>query len=364
MQDNSLKATKPIHTGPRLGPFRRSRIGLLRFLAVIITVATIDLSSSAEGADATPPQPGTDTAPVTVTILATNAADIAPALDTASPTQGEWSFSAWIEVGDRVFLFDTGWSPRNVLDNAEALGIDLSVAKDLILSHHHRDHTGGIETLRNELSKRNPEALSRIHVAKGFFVSRPGPDGSERNPMLAARQAIEASGATFIVYEQATEIAPQVWLTGPVPRQHDERNYPQGPRWVMQQDGQTVPDIIPESQSLVIVAAEGPILISGCGHAGLVNTLDYVQSKVSDQSPQAAIGGFHLFAASDEVLRWTGAAVAQRQLGHFVGSHCTGFESVYQIREHAHMDRAHALVGAIGTRYGTGRGIMPGNINR
>ena len=339
----------------------------LRLWAVIITIATISislLSSPAEAGDATLTQAETHTVPVTVTILTTNAADIAPALATASPTQGEWSFSAWIEVGDRAFLFDTGWSPRNVLDNAEALGIDLSIAEDLILSHHHRDHTGGIETLRNELSKRNPKAVSRIHVARGFFTSRPGPDGGERNPMLAARQAIEASGATFFVYEQATEIAPQVWLTGPVPRQHDEHNYPQGPRWVMHQDGHTVPDIIPESQSLVIVAAEGPILISGCGHAGLINTLDYVHSTVSAQSPQAAIGGFHLFAASDEVLRWTSAAVAERKLGHFVGSHCTGFESVYQIREHAHMDRADALVGAIGTQYITGRGVVPGNINR
>jgi len=361
MKDNSSRVMKPVHIGLMLGPLRRSPRVLLRLFAVMLAIAS---SSSAEGAQAPAPKPGTDAASVTVTILATNAADIAPALATASPTQGEWSFSAWIEVGERAFLFDTGWSPRNVLDNAEALGIDLSVAEDLILSHHHRDHTGGIETLRSELSKRNPKALSRIHVAEGFFVSRPGPDGSERNPMLAARQAIEASGATFIVYERATEIAPQVWVTGPVPRQHDERNYPQGPMWVMHQDGKTVPDSIPESQSLVIVAAEGPILISGCGHAGLINTLDHVQSKVSDQSPQAAIGGFHLFAASDEVLRWTSEAVAERKLGHFVGSHCTGFESVYQIREHAHMDRADALVGAIGTQYITGRGIVPGNINR
>lgn len=355
MKNNFVRVMKP-------STLPHSRRILLRLLAIVITFAAIVFSSPAEGADTTPPQSGAD--PVTVTILTTNAADIGPTLGTASPTQGEWSFSAWIEVGDRAFLFDTGWSPRNVLDNAETLGIDLSVAQDLILSHHHRDHTGGIETLRSELSKRNPKALSRIHVAKGFFVSRPSPDGNERNPMLAARQAIEASGATFIVYEQATEIAPQVWLTGPVPRQHDERNYPQGPSWVMQQYGQTVPDIIPESQSLVIVAAEGPILISGCGHAGLINTLDYVQSKVSEQSPQAAIGGFHLFAASDEILRWTSAAVAERNLGHFVGSHCTGFESVYQIREYTHMDRAHALVGAIGTQYITGRGVVPGNINR
>ena len=251
-----------------------------------------------------------------------------------------------------------------MLDNARALGIDLSVAEDLILSHHHADHTGGVETLRRELTKRNPKALSRIHVADGFFASRPGKEGSERNPMVTLRRAIEDTGATFIIHTQATEIAPQVWVTGPVPRHHDEKNYPQGPEWMMQQADQTVPDIIPESQSLVIVTPEGPIMISGCGHAGLVNTLEHIQAKISKQSPQAAIGGFHLFAASDEVLDWTSTQLSQMELGYFVGSHCTGFESVYHIREHAKLDRAHALVGAIGTRYISGQGILPGSINR
>ena len=80
--------------------------------------------------------------------------------------------------------------------------------------------------------------------------------------------------------------------------------------------------------------------------------------------PQAAIGGFHLVAASEDVLRWTSEELAQRGLGSFVGAHCTGFESVYRIRELAGMDRERARIGAIGTRYETGRGIVAGNINR
>ena len=115
---------------------------------------------------------------VTVTVLTTNTADYGVGAQQGI-TQGEWSFSAWVEVGDQQFLFDTGWSPDNVLMNAEGLGIDLSTAEDLILSHHHIDHTGGLETLRAELSKRNPAALSRIHVAAGIFASRPLPDGGE-----------------------------------------------------------------------------------------------------------------------------------------------------------------------------------------
>lgn len=300
-------------------------------------------------------------AEVRVTILATNTADV---LALGPPTQGEWSFAAWVEVDDRAFLFDTGWSPRNVLSNAEVLGIDLSRAEDVILSHHHLDHTGGLETLRKELSKRNPNALSRIHVASGIFASRPGPEGTERNPMIALRERLEATGAAFFIYDEPTEIAPDVWVTGPVARVHEEKNYPTGPGSVAMVDGKVVPDIVPESQSLVVLSSEGPIFVSGCGHAGLVNTLEYARTRISDQPPQAAIGGFHLFAAPEEVLRWTSEKLSELRLGSFLGSHCTGFESVYRIRALTSMDREHARIGAIGTRYETGRGVVPGNINR
>ena len=293
---------------------------------------------------------------IVVTVLTTNVADMAG--------HGEWSCAAWVEVDGRAFLFDTGWSPRNVFLNAEALGIDLSAAEDLILSHHHADHTGGLETLGRELKKRNPKALSRIHAAKGIFSPRPRPDGTEGNPMIALRERLEKLGSTFIIHDGAVKIADGVWVSGPVPRTHDERNYPSGPERLMELAGRIVPDTDPESQSLVILAEDGPIVVSGCGHAGLINTREHIQEKISTEAPQAAIGGFHLFAATDDVLEWTAASLEKLSLGHFLGSHCTGFESVFRIRELANMTRDSARVGAIGTRYITGRGIIPGRINR
>lgn len=311
-------------------------------------------------AGAAPPVEGPAT---TVTILTTNAADVVGSMGSA-PTQGEWSFAAWVEVGDRAFLFDTGWSPGNVLHNAEALGIDLSRAEDLVLSHHHGDHTGGVLTLRTEMAKRGPSALSRIHVARGIFASRPGPGEAERNPMIALREQVEATGAEFLIYDQPTEIAPGVWVTGPVERVHDERNYPSGPGAVVVLDGETVADTVPESQSLVVLAGGGPVVVSGCGHSGLVNTLEQTRNAISEHPVQAAIGGFHLFGASDEVFRWSAERLADQRLGCLLGSHCTGFEAVYRIRELAGMTRDTARVGAIGTRYESGRGIVAGNINR
>jgi len=298
---------------------------------------------------------------ITITVLTTNTADVGP-FD--GVTQGEWSFAAWVEVGERAYLFDTGWSPDNVLHNAEVMGIDLSVAEDVILSHNHVDHTGGLETLRRAMSQRNPRALTRIHVAAGIFASRPGPAGVESNPMVDLRARIEALGSTFIVHSEPAEIAPGVWVTGPVPRVHEERNYGTGPDAIVVLNGIAVPDVIPESQSLIVTGASGPVMVSGCGHAGLINSLQYVSEAISPLPPRAAIGGFHLYSASDETLDWTGALLAEMGLQHFIGSHCTGFESVYAIRVRAGLSPSQALVGAIGTRYEGARGIVPGQINR
>ena len=83
---------------------------------------------------------------------------------------GEWGFSALVETDGRRILFDTGARPETVLQNARELKIDLSDVTDVILSHHHGDHVGGLVTLRRELAKKNPVALKRAYVGAGIFL--------------------------------------------------------------------------------------------------------------------------------------------------------------------------------------------------
>ena len=111
---------------------------------------------------------------------------------------GEWGFSALVEADDgHRILVDTGARPDTVLENARDLGIDLSSVSDVILTHNHDDHVGGLLTLRRELMKKNPAALSVAYVAKGIFYSRPSPEG-EDNAMIAIRKQYEATGGKFI----------------------------------------------------------------------------------------------------------------------------------------------------------------------
>jgi 7,8-dihydropterin-6-yl-methyl-4-(beta-D-ribofuranosyl)aminobenzene 5'-phosphate synthase len=269
---------------------------------------------------------------------------------------GEWGFAALVEVDGRRILFDTGGQPETVLINTRALGVDLSDVTDVVLSHNHSDHTTGLLPLRRAVAGKNPAALARVHVGRGIFWSRPTPDG-EGNTVLKARSELEAAGIRFVEHDGPAEIAPGVWLTGPVPRVHPERNW-SGTGRVQTPDG-LVEDTIPEDQSLVVDTDRGLVLLTGCGHAGVVNTADYARKMVRAASLHAVVGGLHLFPLDDERLDWTADRLKEDGVENLVGAHCTGLEAVYRMRARLGLSRSHAVVGAVGASFELGKGIDP-----
>jgi 7,8-dihydropterin-6-yl-methyl-4-(beta-D-ribofuranosyl)aminobenzene 5'-phosphate synthase len=269
---------------------------------------------------------------------------------------GEWGFAALIEVDGRRILFDTGARPETVLKNARELKVDLASVQDVILTHNHSDHTTGLLTLRREYAKEKKTALSIVHVGRGIFWDRPsGPNTANR--MMEIKAQYEATGGSFIEYNEPKEIAPGVWLTGPVPRQHAERNW-SGSGRVKTPDG-LVEDTIPEDMSLVLATDKGLVLVSGCGHAGIINTLEVARRIVREKVVYAAIGGFHLFNLDDQKLDWTAGKLKEFGLRHFLGAHCTGIEAVYRLRERAGLDRQSCVVGSVGSSFSLDKGIDP-----
>src|SRR5262245_23161669 len=272
---------------------------------------------------------------------------------------GEWGFAAIVEADGQRILFDTGARPDTVLENAKELSVDLANVKDVILSHNHPDHTNGLMTLRREFAKTNPTALSRAHVGKGIFWNRPSNSG-EANVMVRIKQEFEGAGGVFIVYDEPKEILPGVWLTGPVPRVHPERNWGIGGAIgrVKTPEG-LVEDTVPEDMSLVAVTEKGLVVLSGCGHAGVINTLEYSRQKIKAAPFYAALGGFHLFALDDEKLDWTASKLKEFGLRNFLGAHCTGVEAVYRIRQQVGLNRQSCVVGAVGSSFDLDKGIDP-----
>jgi 7,8-dihydropterin-6-yl-methyl-4-(beta-D-ribofuranosyl)aminobenzene 5'-phosphate synthase len=273
---------------------------------------------------------------------------------------GEWGFAALVEADGNRILYDTGARPATVLQNARELKIDLAGVRDVILSHNHADHTGGLVTLRRELSAANPTALSRAHVAPGIFYSRPDGHGGEANTTIGARREYEALGGAIVEHPKPAELFPGVWLTGPVPRVYPERNWsvtgnvvtPSGP----------VEDTIPEDQALVFDTDRGLVMLTGCGHAGIVNILDYARHTVRPAPIYAAIGGFHLFAADDAKLDWTAGKLHEMGIQNVLGAHCTGLHTVYYLKDKLGLPRQACLVGAVGAVFTLEKGIAPGRL--
>ncbi len=272
---------------------------------------------------------------------------------------GEWGFAALVEADGRKLLFDTGAKSDVVWKNTQTLKIDLRDVDDVVLSHWHNDHVGGFLTLRREVMRQRKEALGRTHVGAGIFLPRfGGPPNVDMNPLTRLKPEYEATGGVWLEQQGAVELWPGVWLTGPVPRRHPERNW-SGRARVKRADGQIVEDTIADDMALVVNTAAGLVIVTGCGHAGVINIIEQARATVRPAPVHALIGGVHLFNASEETLAWTGGKLREFGLEHFIGAHCTGIETVFRLRADLGLARARCVVGAVGQTFVLGKGINP-----
>ena len=286
---------------------------------------------------------------------------------------GEWGFSALVETSHGAFLFDTGERPGTVLQNARELGVDLSEVEDVILTHHHFDHTGGLVTLRSAYREHDSAALSRTHVGKGMFLPREMDlEALARLPrrppqellvgILEVKAGYEDLGGEFVVHDGPHQLAPGIWLTGPIPRPHPERNWT--PFEKIRAEGELLEDDIPEDLAMVIDTPKGLVVIVGCAHAGLVNTLESARTIVPGKPVHAVIGGFHLLNQTDEQVEWSGKMMKEFGVEFVIGAHCTGINAVAGLREASGLTRESSVVGSVGTVFTLEDGIRPGALNR
>jgi 7,8-dihydropterin-6-yl-methyl-4-(beta-D-ribofuranosyl)aminobenzene 5'-phosphate synthase len=340
----STSASKPFAYDPMKS--------LLRLLAVCLAL-TVSLIAKTDTAAEAPVKS------LRITVLST--------MLTGGEGIGEWGFSALVEVNGRKLLFDTGNHPETVLNNAKDLEVDLTGITDVVLSHNHQDHVGGLLTLRRTFSEKDKTAFSHVHIADGALISRgPGDYAGDDNPLIAIREAYLKTGGVFSEYKKPVELLPGVWFTGPIPRVYpDEQPIPPG--WVLRaHDGKLVPDSTPDDAALVFDTPKGLVALTGCGHAGLINTLEYarVVTHRPDAPIYAATGGFHLYKSPDGSLDWTAKKLHALGLRYFHGGHCTGLEAVYRLRRQLGLPREAASVAAVGSSFDLEKGIDPLDLAR
>lgn len=247
-----------------------------------------------------------------ITVLADNSVAVPTLL-------GEHGLSMLIEADGRRILFDTGQG-RVLRENADALGISLSGLDAVVLSHGHFDHTGGLGTLPGE----NPPAAIFLHPAalEPKYAKSAGPPHRAIGIPEVSRRSLAAVRERIVWTRSATEVARGIWCTGEIPRVPE--NAPCEPAFFL--DGECRnPDPLADDQALFIETRNGLVVIAGCAHAGLVNTLDRVSALTGQSECFALAGGLHLLQAADPQLEAAGNAVGRRNLRVLAPCHCTGF---------------------------------------
>jgi 7,8-dihydropterin-6-yl-methyl-4-(beta-D-ribofuranosyl)aminobenzene 5'-phosphate synthase len=238
----------------------------------------------------------------------------------------EHGFALWIEADERRILFDTGQSGI-LLGNAERLGIDLSTVDALVISHGHYDHTGGITAILEQ----NPALPVYCHPAVftprySTSQGRPRPIGIGKKNADALHRAIY----TLHWVNAPLSLGGDIGITGPVPRTTSFEDT--GGAFSLDPEAGR-PDPIEDDLSLWLRTPRGQWVVTGCCHAGLVNTLLQVQTLTGEQPVTAIIGGFHLLHASSERLAKTAGHLQSMAIERLVPCHCTGESAVAYLQE-------------------------------
>ncbi|MCW5552018.1 MAG: MBL fold metallo-hydrolase [Verrucomicrobiae bacterium] len=241
--------------------------------------------------------------------------------------KAEHGLSFLIESGGRRVLFDTGQTEL-VLENAGTLGCSLEDLDAIVLSHGHDDHTGGLAAVRH----RSPNTRVFLHPAAmqpKFSGSTPGVARYIGMPE-ASRQAVAGIGKNLVVTQTHQEVIQGVFVTGEIPRRTDFEDV--GGRFFLDEQCQQ-PDPLMDDQALYFPTAEGVVVVLGCAHAGVVNTLLHIEQLVEGAPLRAVLGGMHLLNASPERLADTVEALRRWNVPLLAPAHCTGLVALARLWE-------------------------------
>jgi 7,8-dihydropterin-6-yl-methyl-4-(beta-D-ribofuranosyl)aminobenzene 5'-phosphate synthase len=246
-----------------------------------------------------------------------------------SALQGEHGVAFWIETPQGSLLFDSGQSGDVLVHNAELMDIDLGCCDALALSHAHYDHTGGLEQFFRLSQVGIPLYGSPDLFRERFSVK----DGELRSIGLRMAPNDMVERTTSHLSADPVEILPCVWTTGEIrDRVEFEGRSAQHRIWVYKT---WRPDPYQDDISLMLQTSQGLVIVCGCCHAGILNTLTHIR-RFFPQPLLAIIGGTHLAAVGPESLDRVVVELCDRCEGRVPDlylNHCTGEQAIIRLAQ-------------------------------
>jgi 7,8-dihydropterin-6-yl-methyl-4-(beta-D-ribofuranosyl)aminobenzene 5'-phosphate synthase len=243
----------------------------------------------------------------------------------------EHGFSALVTISkggrEHRFLFDAGTSPDGMIENMRRLDIDPASIEAIVCSHGHFDHTTGIDGLIRAVGQVNMPVLIHPHFWRQRRMVLPGRDPVEL-PTTSKRALTEAGFDVIEERQPSFLFGGSVLVTGEVPRV--TRYEPGMPAQQAFLGGSWEPDpLVLDDQALIVsVAGKGLVVLTGCGHAGVVNIARYAGALTGGQPLHALMGGFHLNGPVFEpLIPKVLDDLAALQPDWLVPAHCTGWRA-------------------------------------
>lgn len=233
----------------------------------------------------------------------------------------EWGMSTLVEINGLKILMDTGRT-FSAVHNAHLMGIDLATIDCIVLSHGHADHTGG---LREVLQiKGEVEVIAHPDIWIATYAKR-DQHSVRYNGIPFSRRELESLGARFKLSREPVHITENIFTTGEIPMisgyEEVESNL------FVRKAGKLHPDPLADDLALIIDTEFGLVVILGCAHRGIINTVRHAQNLTGKELVYAIVGGTHLFRSSEERLERTIADLREIGIQRLGVSHCTGFKA-------------------------------------
>jgi 7,8-dihydropterin-6-yl-methyl-4-(beta-D-ribofuranosyl)aminobenzene 5'-phosphate synthase len=238
----------------------------------------------------------------------------------------EWGLSILVEVDSYKVLLDTGLD-TSAARNAVTMGIDLPAVDRIVISHGHRDHTGGLQHVLNVMRK-EIEVIAHPDMWAAKY-SRTFSKKAQYAGIPFAREALESWGVVFRLTREPVWITTNIVTTGEIPRHTEYEKI--DPELLVKEGGKLRPDPLKDDLALIIKAQKGLVVVLGCGHSGIINTLHHAQKITGVEQIHMVVGGTHLIHASKEQMDFTIAELKRLGVQKIGVSHCTGLPAAAKL---------------------------------